>query len=82
VKVVWLRRAADNLDAEKAYISQFNPTAPQRIAARIVAAVQLLEHHPEIGRPGRWKARESSSSAGPATLFRTASTAIGSKSSA
>jgi toxin ParE1/3/4 len=53
VKVVWLRRAAENFDAEKAYISQFNPTAAQRIAARIIAAVQLLEHHPEIGRPGR-----------------------------
>jgi toxin ParE1/3/4 len=51
VQVVWSRRALTDLAAIRAYISQFNPTAAARMAARLETAGESLVSHPLRGRP-------------------------------
>jgi addiction module RelE/StbE family toxin len=53
MKVRWLREALRNLDREVAYIADDDPQAAQRVAKRILGAVEKLSSHPNIGRPGR-----------------------------
>lgn len=53
MKVVWTRRAGENLDREKAYIAERNPAAARRTAIRILTAIDRLARHPNLGRPGR-----------------------------
>lgn len=49
-QVVWTRRALRNLEIIRAYISQFNPLAAQRMALRLLSAGQALEMQPDRGR--------------------------------
>lgn len=53
MKIVWTRRAGENLDREKAYIAEHNPEAARRTALRILSAIDRLSRHPNLGRPGR-----------------------------
>ena len=53
LEVVWLRKALLNLDEEATYIAQENPQAARQVVTYIVDAVELLSHHPGLGRPGR-----------------------------
>ena len=53
MRIEWTRRAAGNLDAVQAYIEADDPVAAARVALRILAAVQQLADHPELGRAGR-----------------------------
>jgi toxin ParE1/3/4 len=53
VKVVWTRRAVDDLSQVRRFIGAQNAEAARAVAARVVEAVQLLAQHPAMGRPGR-----------------------------
>jgi len=53
MRVRWLNRALQNLDAEAAYIDQENPKAAGECVAHILHSVQQLANHPNIGRAGR-----------------------------
>lgn len=50
-EVVWTRRALRNLEVIRAYISQFNPLAAQRMAQRLLSAAYALDEQPDRGRP-------------------------------
>ena len=53
MRIVWLRRALQNLDDAAFWIAQDNPPAAMRVVARIRQAAERLADHPESGRPGR-----------------------------
>lgn len=53
MRVKWLNRALENLDAEAAYIAQENPKAARECVVHILNSVQQLTQHPQIGRAGR-----------------------------
>ena len=54
MNLVWSPQAVDDLAALRAFIAQDDSKAAQRIAARIVQAVEtLIPANPHIGRPGR-----------------------------
>jgi len=50
VQVVWTVRALRDLDSIAVYVSDFNPMAAQRLAARLRSAAQKLADFPESGR--------------------------------
>jgi toxin ParE1/3/4 len=51
--VVWSRRALRHLVALRGYIERDSEASAALVAGRIVNAVDRLESHPELGRPGR-----------------------------
>lgn len=51
--IKWLDDAKYDLQALYRYITQENPAAANRVANRILDAVNLLLEQPEIGRQGR-----------------------------
>lgn len=53
MKVVWSRRAIRHLVCLREYIEKDSEQNAALVAKRIVKAVDLLQAHPEIGRPGR-----------------------------
>lgn len=53
MRIVWSRRALRHLRHLRNYIAQDNPGAAARVAERLLAAVDLLAAHPDLGRPGR-----------------------------
>ena len=53
MRIEWLREALRNLDVEAAFIAKDNPDAVRHVVERVYEAVQSLERHPNIGRPGR-----------------------------
>ena len=53
MKVVWSRRAIRDLVYLRAYIEKDSEQNAVLVAKRILKAVDLLQTHPEIGRPGR-----------------------------
>ena len=53
MRVVWFKRAIQDLVHLKQYIAQDNPMAARQVVARIGSAVSLLSTQPAIGRPGR-----------------------------
>jgi len=53
LRVRWLRRALNDLDAAEAWIARDNPGAASEIVLRIVKTVGLLKAQPGLGRPGR-----------------------------
>jgi len=55
MKVAWTRLALMDVDRVYAHIAEESPRAAVRALDRIKAAVEVLRHHPEIGRPGRLK---------------------------
>ena len=53
MKVIWSRRAIRNLVAIRAYIERDSERNAVLVAKRILKAVEHLQFHPAIGRPGR-----------------------------
>src|ERR1017187_10272189 len=53
MKVIWSRRAIRNLAVIRAYIAKDSEGNAALVATRILKAVELLQSHPGIGRPGR-----------------------------
>jgi toxin ParE1/3/4 len=53
LNVRWLKLADKDLDEIENYIRRDNSSAATRVVLRIVKAVEMLEEHPGIGRPGR-----------------------------
>ena len=52
--LVWSREAVDDLASLRAAIAEDSPKAAQRMALRIVAAVEsIVPDNPLAGRPGR-----------------------------
>jgi toxin ParE1/3/4 len=52
MQVRWAPAARRDLERIRSYIAEFNPWAASRIAVRILAAADSLEHLPRRGRPG------------------------------
>ena len=53
MKIVWSRRAIRHLASLREYIAKDSERNAALVADRILEAVNLLEGHPEMGRPGR-----------------------------
>lgn len=53
MKVVWSRRSILHLTQLRAYIAKDSEQNADLVAERILNVVDLLQSHPEIGRPGR-----------------------------
>jgi toxin ParE1/3/4 len=53
MKVVWSRRAIRHLVYLREYIEKDSEQNAALVAKRILKAVDLLQSHPEMGRPGR-----------------------------
>ena len=53
MKVVWSRRAIQHLVALREFIAKDSEQNVAAVASRILKAVDLLQRHPEMGRPGR-----------------------------
>lgn len=51
--IKWLDDAIDDLQALRLYIAQDKPSAANRVAKRIINAINLLSEQPGMGRPGR-----------------------------
>ena len=49
----WTRPALADLEAIGDFIARDNPVAANRIAVGLVASVDALRDHPNLGRPGR-----------------------------
>jgi len=58
MKVIWAPEAKRQLSDIWHYIVLDNPAAAERMATRLVAAVEKLSHFPYLGRPGREQSRE------------------------
>lgn len=53
MKVVWSRRAIRHLEYLREYIEKDSEQNAALVAKRILKAVDVLQSHPEMGRPGR-----------------------------
>jgi len=53
MKVIWSRRAIRHLVHLREYIEMDSEQNAALVAKRILEAVDLLQAHPEMGRPGR-----------------------------
>lgn len=53
MRIVWSRRAIRHLVELRRYIEKDSEQSAALVAGRILRAVDLLQSHPEIGRPGR-----------------------------
>ena len=53
MEVVWLEDAVADLKTIGATIAEDDPSAAYRVLTQIQAAADSLQHHPEMGRPGR-----------------------------
>jgi toxin ParE1/3/4 len=53
MKIVWSRRALRHLIYIRQHIEQDSEQNAAMVASRIVEAVDLLQTHPEMGKPGR-----------------------------
>ena len=51
--LVWLKRAIQDRDAQLDYIAQDNPMAAVTQGDRIAEQIDILQQHPQMGRPGR-----------------------------
>jgi addiction module RelE/StbE family toxin len=53
MKIVWSRRAIRHLISLREHIQKDSEQNAAALASRILKAVDLLQAHPEMGRPGR-----------------------------
>ena len=51
--LVWLQRAIQDRDSQLDYIAQANPMAAVSQGDRIAEQIEILQQHPQMGRPGR-----------------------------
>jgi toxin ParE1/3/4 len=52
VEIIWSPLARARLDEIRAYVALERPGAAERLATRIVAAVEVLRDYPYLGRSG------------------------------
>ena len=52
LEIVWSPLARSRLEQIRAYIAKDKPDAAKRLAARIVAVVEVLKNYPSLGRAG------------------------------
>ena len=52
MEIVWSRLARARLVEIRAYVARDKPDAAARLATRIVAVVEALRNHPNLGRAG------------------------------
>jgi toxin ParE1/3/4 len=52
VEIVWSPLARARLQEIRAYVAMDKPGAAERLATRIVAVVEALRNHPNLGRVG------------------------------
>ena len=52
LEIVWSPVALKRLREIRAFVAADKPDAAERLAARIVAVVEALRHHPYLGRSG------------------------------
>ena len=52
MEIVWSRRARARLEEIRAYVAKDKPDAAGRLATRIVAVVEALRNHPNLGHVG------------------------------
>jgi len=52
VKIVWSPLARARLQEIRAYVAADKPQAAERLGTRIVAMVEALRNHPNLGRAG------------------------------
>jgi addiction module RelE/StbE family toxin len=53
MKIVWSPRAIRHLEHLRAYVERDSEQNAALVAGRILKAVDLLQDHPQLGRPGR-----------------------------
>jgi toxin ParE1/3/4 len=53
MRIVWSRRAIRHLVELQKYIEKDSEKSAALVAGRILDAVDLLQTHPDMGRPGR-----------------------------
>ena len=54
MRLVWSRRAIDDLRAIQTFIEKDNPAAARKVALRIIEFVEtMIPENPAMGRPGR-----------------------------
>jgi toxin ParE1/3/4 len=53
LRIRWTRPALADLEAIGDFIARDNPAAARRIVVGLVASVDALRDHPNLGRPGR-----------------------------
>ncbi len=53
MRVVWFRRAVEDLTEARSYVARDDSMAADKVVARIREAISLLSEHPGMGRPGR-----------------------------
>jgi addiction module RelE/StbE family toxin len=53
MKIVWSPRAIRHLEHLRAYVERDSKQNAALVAGRILKAVDLLQDHPQMGRPGR-----------------------------
>lgn len=52
VEIVWSALARTRLREIRVYVARDKPQAAERLATRIVALVEALRNHPQLGRVG------------------------------
>jgi toxin ParE1/3/4 len=53
LRIRWTRPALADLEAIGDFVARDNPAAARRIVVGLVASVDALRDHPNLGRPGR-----------------------------
>ena len=53
MKIVWSRRAIQNLVSLRKFVAEDSEKNAALVAKRILDSIDLLQSHPEMGRPGR-----------------------------
>ena len=53
MKIVWSRHAIQHLVSLRNYIAKDSEQNAKLVAKRILDSIELLQTHPDIGRPGR-----------------------------
>lgn len=53
MRIRWTRTALADLEAIGDFIARDNPAAAQRIVVGLVASIDKLRDHPNLGRPAR-----------------------------
>jgi toxin ParE1/3/4 len=53
LKIRWTRPALADLEAIGDFIARDNPAAAKRTVVGLIASVDALRDHPNLGRPGR-----------------------------
>jgi toxin ParE1/3/4 len=52
VEIVWSEAARSRLEEIRRHVAKDKPEAAKRLGARIVVVVEILKHHPFLGRAG------------------------------